>query len=56
MPADTDGVYYLLIEPGNAGSGYAGPVGRYAGTVQTDSPIPQPRLIHDNWPDGFRRK
>jgi hypothetical protein len=55
LPADGDGVYYLLIESGSGAGSYAGPVGLYKARLAGGyiSPL---QLIHDNQPGSFKRK
>jgi hypothetical protein len=56
LPADADGVYYLLIESGSGAGGYAGPVGRYEAHVWSSRYISPLQLIHDNQPGSFKGK
>jgi hypothetical protein len=56
LPADGDGVYYLLIESGSGAGGYAGPVGRYKARVWAGGYISPLQLIHDNQPGSFKGK
>jgi hypothetical protein len=56
LPADGDGMYYLLIESGSGAVGYAGPVGLYKAQVSAFGYISPLQLIHDNQPGTFKRK
>ncbi len=54
LPADGDGIYYLLVESGSAASGYAGPYGLYEATITAYGWISPLTLVYDNRPGYFR--
>ncbi len=54
LPADGDGIYYLLVESGSGTGSYAGPVGLYEATVTAIPGISPLALVGNNLPGSFR--